>query len=282
MQLYIVGGDSRIGFMAEEFCHRGATVSGLGLSGTSIPKAPLYEGVRGADAVILGVPATRDEKTVFAPFSEEPIFLDALLEAAGPHTPVFCGMASPVLKKRFADAGTPLVDYFSREELALLNAVPTAEGAVEIAMHHLPITIWKANCLVAGFGRIGKYLAHILKGLGAHVTVSARKNSDFALCRTLGYPYMQTAEITRAARNFDVIFNTVPDLVIDASVLSAMRPDALVIDLASLPGGVDTDAARTFGVSVIHALSLPGKVAPKTAGKILCDTIESIHIERNL
>lgn len=282
MNLYVLGGDSRIGFMAEELCRKGEVVTGLGISAESIPVKLLREGVQEADAVILGVPATRDGETVFAPCFNGLIPLEGLLEACSPETPVLCGMANETLRQRFQAAGVSLIDYFSREELALLNAVPTAEGALEIAMRELPVTLWGAKCLVAGFGRIGKYLAHILSSLGADVTVSARKASDFALCRMLGFTTTETAEITRTAKSYDVIFNTVPEKVMDASVLSAMQPGALLIDLASLPGGVDKEAAEAFGVKTIHALSLPGKVAPKTAGKILCDTVRNILSERNI
>ncbi len=280
MQLYVLGGDNRIGFMAEALRQSGEEVTGLGISADTIPVKLLHEGVRHADAVILGVPATRDGETVYAPAFSGLIPIDGLLEACRAQTLVLCGMASDRLKTRFAEKGVPLIDYFSREELALLNAVPTAEGALEIAMRELPVTLWGANCLVAGFGRIGKYLARSLAALGAHVTVSARKASDFALCRMHGYATTETAEITRSAKTYDVIFNTIPEKVINASVLSALKPDALVIDLASLPGGVDTEAAEAFGVKTIHALSLPGKVAPKTAGKILCETIRNILSER--
>ena len=48
------------------------------------------------------------------------------------------------------------------------------------------------------------------------------------------------------------------------------------MDLASKPGGVDMEAASRLGVRVIWALSLPGKVAPVTAGKIIRDTIYHI------
>jgi len=281
MKLFVIGGDSRIGYMAEELLRRGESVTGLGISAEGIPVRLLTEGVQEADAVILGVPATRDGETVFAPSYSGLLPIDGIMEAAKPGTVLLCGIPGAVLTEKCRTAGLKLIDYFSREELSLLNAVPTAEGALEIAMRELPITLWKARCLVVGFGRIGKYLAHILAALGAQVTVSARRAADFARARMLGYESVETGAITRAVRNFDVIFNTVPERVLDASVLSALSPDALVIDLASLPGGVDTEAARAFGVKTIHALSLPGKVAPVIAGKILCDTVQGILSERN-
>lgn len=281
MKLFVIGGDSRIGYMAEELLRRGEAVTSLGTKAEGVPVRLLTEGVQEADAVILGVPATRDGETVFAPSYSGLLPLDAIIAACRPGTVLLCGVPGAALTEKCRAADIPLINYFSREELSLLNAVPTAEGALEIAMRELPVTLWQARCLVVGFGRIGKYLAHILAALGARVTVSARKAADFALARMLGYEAVETGAITRTARNFDVIFNTVPDRVLDASVLSTLPPNALVIDLASLPGGVDTEAARAFGVKTIHALSLPGKVAPVTAGKILCDTVQGILSERN-
>ena len=52
-----------------------------------------------------------------------------------------------------------------------------------------------------------------------------------------------------------------------------MQSDALILDLASKPGGVDWDAAQALGRRVVWALSLPGKTAPFTAGEIIAKTI---------
>ncbi len=282
MKLYILGGDARIGFMAEGLRKRGFSVSGLGLKREGIPEKPPEEGIKEADAVILGVPCTRDGQTVFAPFYNGLLPLELVRQCATPEKPVLCGMASGELHRRFAAVDIPLIDYFAREELAILNAVPTAEGAIEIAMRELPTTIWGSRCLVTGFGRIGKYLAQALKALGADVTVSVRKPRDHAACRTQGFKSVETSDIANLADGFDVIFNTVPHKVIDAAVLSGMRRDTLVIDLASKPGGVDREAAEALGIKCEWALSLPGRVAPATAGEILCETVRNILIERNL
>lgn len=40
------------------------------------------------------------------------------------------------------------------------NAVPTAEGAVQVAMEELPFTLHSARVLILGFGRVGKLTAH--------------------------------------------------------------------------------------------------------------------------
>ena len=152
------------------------------------------------------------------------------------------------------------IDYLNREELSILNAIPTSEGAIQIMMEELPITLHDSNCLVLGFGRIAKVLSHMLTGLGAHVACCARKHSDLAWIRTLGYRPMHISELSENVRNFDVILNTIPAQILTREVLDKTKTDVLVIDLASKPGGVDFEAAKELNIKTIWALSLPGEV----------------------
>ena len=76
--------------------------------------------------------------------------------------------------------------------------------------------------------------------------------------------------------SYDLVFNTVPTPVLGVEELAALKEGALVIDLASRPGGVNLDAAAALGVRVIWALSLPGKVAPVTSGRYIKDTVYHI------
>lgn len=184
-----------------------------------------------------------------------------------------------MVKQLFEKAGVRFCDYFDREELAVKNAVPTAEGAIAIAMDETPFTIHGSSCLIAGYGRIGRVLAKMLRGMGANVTVSARKFQDFAWIEAEACRTVQTGEISKTAGEYDIIFNTVPYPVINGEVLRSVKKDCLIIDLASKPGGVDFECAKTLGLNTIWALSLPGVVAPKTAGIIIKDTIMNIRNE---
>ena len=84
------------------------------------------------------------------------------------------------------------------------------------------------------------------------------------------------------ADDYDVIFNTAPAWVIDASIIEKMPKKTLFIDLASAPGGLDMQAAKKRGLSVIWALSLPGKCSPFTAGQIIAQTARQILIEEGI
>lgn len=271
-RILIIGGDTRIDYLARALEKDG--YDALRFDG----KEPLKTAVDRADAVVLGLPCSKDDKTVDAPNLPESILLKDLLRIIGKGKLMLAGKMSEATRAVADVFGVRWVDYFMREELEILNAVPTCEGAVQIAMEELPITINGARALVTGFGKVGEPLALMLKSLGADVTVCARKSSARAKARSMG---MKTADFSSLAQTMgesDVVFNTVPHKVITRETLVGAG-NALIIDLASKPGGVDLDGARDANVRVIWALGLPGKVAPVTSGNIIKETICNIFSE---
>lgn len=146
-------------------------------------------------------------------------------------------------------------------------------------MEELPVTLHKARVLVLGFGRVAKLVAHQLHALGARVSVAARKWADLAWAEAYGYEAEHIEKLDGWLCAYDLVINTVPHRVLDEGRLADLRPGCLVIDLASKPGGVDFESAARLGVKCIWALSLPGKVAPVTSGKIIRDTIYHIFDE---
>lgn len=156
------------------------------------------------------------------------------------------------------------------------NAVPTAEGAIEIAITETPFTIHGSKSLVLGYGKIGKILSKDLYALGAQTYVEARKYADLAMIEGHGYEPLPLDNLKDHIHEFDIIFNTIPSLILDDEILTKVKKDALIIDLASKPGGIDFDAAKAYGLKVIWALSLPGKIAPVSSGAIIKDTIMNI------
>lgn len=232
-----------------------------------------------SEIIILPVPVTFDNIKVNMPFSDEVLALKSLTDGINPLSIVFGGRISRSLSSELESRGIMHRDYMKRDELAIRNAVPTAEGAIEIAISETPITLHGSKCLVMGYGKVGKVLARFLDGLGANTYVEARKYADLALIESHGCIPLTMKEAKTRINEFDVIFNTIPALVLTKDVLSGVNPNSLIIDLASKPGGVDFESARELGVKVIWALSLPGKVAPVTAGIIIKDTITNMLSE---
>lgn len=285
-KVLVLGGDLRCAYLARELMHTGFHVTAYGFEGvdflSSHQPGNLEQAVKQAKIIILPLPVSKDQETVNAPLFSEEIPIQTILDMVEKNQIIFGGMFTRDMYKAVKDRGIKIYDYFSREELTVLNAVPTVEGALELAMHELPITLWGSRCLVTGYGRIAKVLQKTLEGLGAKVTVAARKYSDRAWAKALGSESIPIAEIEERAGTFDVIFNTVPHEVIGKGVLQKVREDILIIDLASVPGGVDFEEAQRLHLHVKWALSIPGKVAPKTAGQIIQSAVLNILEEENL
>lgn len=169
--------------------------------------------------------------------------MEALLEQLQP-TQLILGGRVKAEEQRMAQArGLQLRDYFLREELTVANAAATAEAALQVAMEHLDRTLLGTNCLVLGFGRIGKLLSFRLHGLGAQVTAAARKASDRAWIRAYGWNALDTAALTGELEPFPVVFNTVPSLLLDEPLLKELPGGCLYVELASVPGAGDLRSA---------------------------------------
>ncbi len=272
----VIGGDLRSAYLAGALAADGCRVISSGFDGTELPACVTActnptQAIALADCIILPLPVSTDGINVNAPFSRMPIPLESVIQAVRDDQLLLGGQIGDSLRRDLALRGLASRDYFNREELAVLNAVPTAEGAIQLAMEELPITLAGSRCLVTGYGRCARVLARLLVALDAHVTVAARRCSDRAWAEAQGCTAIELSKMT--ARRYDVIFNTVPHKIFTREVLESLDSGTLLIDLASRPGGVDFSAASQLRLKTIWALSLPGRVAPKTAGGIIKQTV---------
>lgn len=271
----VVGGDMRQVWLARLLRDGGHTVRCAGLERGETECQPLSKALDGAGYVILPLPAGAGE-TVNAPLADSPILFEELCPLIKPGQTVLAGKVEGKLPKLLQEGGIRCVDYFAREELTVRNAASTAEGAVEILMREMPVTLLGTRVLIIGFGRIGKLLALRLNLLGARVTVSARKPEDMAWIECLGLERADTRRLSGNLSGYAAVVNTVPALVLDETLLAQIDEGCLCLDLASKPGGMDFGAAQRLGVRAIWALSLPGQVAPVSSGAAIRDAIYNI------
>ncbi len=174
---------------------------------------------------------------------------------------------------QYKKEGLQIFDYYADPLLQCANAVPTAEGAIEILMAQLPVTIQGSCGLITGYGRIGSLLAGKLQLLGANITASARKDADLGRILAAGMGAEQTGHYRKGLDQYDYVVNTVPAPVFSTKDYAKLRPDCLLLELASSPGGFDDALCRAHGLQCIRAPGLPGKCAPKTAGYAIADAI---------
>lgn len=274
----ILGGDGRFGVVAKLFAEAGNNVWVWGQSirvdvGPAHRTEHLAEAVESADVVVLPIPALSAEGLLNLPFSEEKQDMVEVLKRMNTRQILAGGLLPSWLVDVAEKQGITVIDYGKREDFITANAVPTAEGAIGIALREMKQTLWDSNCLVLGYGRIGKVLSQRLHPLCRRVTVAARKPQDISMIAATGYQAVDYSSWTDALKTADVVFNTVPSMLLSADVLRLLPSDALIVDLASRPGGTDFKAAEKRGIKTVWALSLPGKTAPDSAGKIIADSI---------
>lgn len=270
-----IGGDLRQHTLSELFRRDGYSVKIYGYMGAE-DEACDIDDIYNCDIIVFPMPTCSGNK-IFAPFYSSGIYIEDLSIPEGKI--IFYAGANEELEKKLIMSGSRYINYMNREELLIKNAVPTAEGAAELAISETAHTVFGSDVLITGYGNVAKALARTLKALGANVTVAARKPSALAEAWSCGYNAENIGAIKSYVGGYRLIFNTVPAMIFTDEVLEEIREDALIIDLASKPGGVNFGAARAFKRRVIWALSLPGKTAPITAGKIIYDTVLGILSE---
>mgnify|MGYP001852756365 FL=1 len=240
----------------------------------------IQECISGADIVIGPLPLSSNGEYINTPFSDNKISVEELLNNLEGKTFIAGSIRQEVYEKA-SEKNIKILDIIKREELAVLNAISTAEGALQIAINETPKNLHGNNVLVLGFGRIGKVLSKMLDGIGAKVACEARKTTDLAWIKAYGYEPINLIELKDKINKYDIIINTIPFVVLDKEMLQQVRKDALIIDLASNPGGVDRKAVKEMGIKFNWALSLPGKVSPVTSAEFMKETLINMFKELN-
>jgi len=225
------------------------------------------------DYIIAPIPFSRDGEKI----NGETLTVNEILNIPNVQNKIiFSGAISKPIQEKFEKSNIKYHDLMQLDEVAILNAIPTAEGAIATAMEMTDFALCGSNVLVMGYGRIGKVLSKMLDGLGCKVYVEARKEQDLALIRAMGYNPINLKDLDKHLNKFNVIFNTIPTIVLDKGRLDNIDKKCSIIDLASNPGGVDFSYAKEIGISVVWALALPAKVAPYSAAVYIKEAIDRI------
>ena len=213
--------------------------------------------------IIIGpIPYSTDGKTLYAPFCNKKLDINLLKDKK-----IIAGK----IPEEVADIKS--IDILKNEYFTIRNTVPTAEGAIAKAIELTDINIDKANIMVLGFGRVGKTLCYKLKNLGANVYAEARKERDLAWIDVFGYNAIPLEKINENICKMDIIFNTIPELILDKSKLILMNGKTLIIDLASKPGGTDFESANKMGIKAILYSGIPGKIASEYEAELIKEVI---------
>lgn len=279
IKIAVLGGDERELILVSELVKTGATVVVAGFPRGKICHGAFIvnsaeEACKGIEVVILPLPGTNDKGVIRAVYAEQELQLtEKAIASISPNGIIIIGSARKFLKDWTDKYKLNLMEIVEMDDVAILNSIPTAEGAIQIAMEETDITIHGSKTCVIGFGRVGITMARTLKALGSDVTIVARNPGQLARAYEMGCNRAGYEDLHKIMNHTDIVFNTVPTMVLNSSILKYANPDVLIIDLATQPGGTDFEAANTFGLKAILAPGLPGKVAPVYAGRILAEVI---------
>ena len=277
MNISIIGGDLRIIRLAQMYAKEVKNVYTYGLEkyflSYNLIEEKKYENIKlcnnikeavtNCNVVISSMPFSKDGENINAPFSKTQIKNEL-------NKKTFIAGGIP---NDFYDESIKNIDLLQIDELTILNAIPTVEGTIKIAIEEREETIHESNVLICGFGRIGKILCNRFKALGANVYCAARKETDLAWIREKRYFPIRYGELCEYADRFDIVVNTVPSLIIKGKELDSFSKNVLIIDVASAPGGIDKEYAEKRKIKVITALGIPGKQMPTTAARYIKEII---------
>ncbi|WP_054941036.1 dipicolinate synthase subunit DpsA [Paenibacillus ihuae] len=276
IRIVFLGGDARQLEVIRKCVEMDATVSAAGFEKWEAPSpgvnlAQLSPELLGsADVLVLPTVGCDEEGNINALFSTGRLqLLDEHAAALPKGSTVYTGMAKSYLRSLCAKHSLKLVELLNRDDVAIYNSIPTAEGALVMAIQNTDFTIHGSVSMVLGMGRTGFTMARALQGLGSTVKVGVRKQDHYARAEEMGWKPFMTSELLQQVTDTDLIFNTIPSMIITAQVLSRIPKHCVIIDLASAPGGCDFRYAEKRGIKAMLAPGLPGIVAPKSAGMIM-------------
>lgn len=246
--------------------HHGCVAEAASIPGALACATPA-EALAGAHIVSCPIPGVGVDAALYAPHAPAPIRLGPdLLRLLAPGAVIFSGPMPAEMEHWAQEAGVRALDYSEDDPLSILHAIPTAEGAIRVAVEHTAETICGMRTLCIGYGRVGVSVAAAFQAMNARVTLAARNPAQLARAESFGLDTVHTDRLAAVVGEYDLIVSSPTAKLVTREVLAAVKPGALVIDLRSPPGSVDHEAAKALGTRVVWARAQAG-TAPRTAGR---------------
>lgn len=282
-----MGGDARYLEVIHKLSSEGATIFLAGYDQLTFKSSNVINTKLSAidfsviDAITLPVAGTNDSGETESIYSDTDIvFTEDIIASTPENCIIYTGISNTYLESLAASYNRDLVTLFARDDLAIYNSIPTAEGTLMLALEQTDFTIHGSSVLVLGFGRVGKTVTRLFSSVGAKVSVGVRKSADIARITEMGLTPVHLENLEQEIASAEICINTIPHPIIDTKVISAMARSALIIDITSAPGGTDFAFADKLGIKALHALGLPGKTAPKSAGRIIGSVLLGLLVDK--
>lgn len=271
MKFYIIGGDLRNFYLYKQLLLNKEQVKICGFNKLEPNINSIYDitEIMRSDIIILPIPFTKDNINLNIQYSDTCIKIDGLLEYLKNKVIVACNINTS-LKEKLEKQNCKIIDIAKNEQFAVLNAIPTSEATIEIILNRRHKVLHNSNCLIMGYGRIGKVLSNKLKALNVNVTCLAMNMEEKSWCIASGYNIITVDDIKKQKeilKKYDIIINTIPKEIITEK-LKEINKETLVIDLASKPGGINRKMVKELNINFVEALGLPRKICTRNISRI--------------
>jgi dipicolinate synthase subunit A len=268
----VIGGDLRMLEHMRQARAAGAKVQHYGgVPGSDeaagVPaSASLAEAVKGARIISCPIPGVGTDDALYCGFTQEKLWTTTeVLRGAAAGAMLFSGRITAKMSEWAKGTPVKMIAYGEDDPLAILHAVPTAEGAVKVAIENTEETLLGLNVLCIGLGRVGISVVQAFEGMKAHVTLAARNASQLARAWAMNTQPVALKDLAGRIGEFPLIVSSASGPVLDRTLLAKTAKDVVIIDLCSPPGSVDFEAAKALGRKVIWARAQAG-TAPRRAG----------------
>jgi len=282
----VIGADLRQIYMINKLHEKGYTVYTYGINNDLITNkirktSSLSEAISESNILICPIPFTKNNKDIAFLDLYEDKNVKHFMEHLNSNHILFAGLIPDYLSSFCSRNKIDQYDFMKMNDVAILNAIATAEGTIAEAIKRSSINLHDSNCLVLGFGRCAQILASKLKAFDVNVCIAARNKDACALAIAYGYSSILLDKLDSELKSFDFVFNTIPAIILTIDKLEKLSPHVTIIDIASAPGGIDYIASESLNLNASLCLGLPGIYSPKSSGEILANVIENILIERS-
>jgi dipicolinate synthase subunit A len=268
----VLGGDSRmlehmrLARLAGAKVQHYGSIPGAEEAAGSPQAASLADAVKGARIISCPIPGLGAEDELYAKFTDEKLRLTTeVLKGAAPGALIMTCYSTPRLDTWAEAANVAIIPYAEDDALSILHAVPTAEGAIRVAIENTDDTLLGMDVLCVGLGRVGVSVAQAFEGMKSRVSLAARNPAQLARAWAMNLRPIELRDLKSHIGHFGLIVSSTSGLVLTRDLLAATRPDVVIIDLCSPPGSVDFEAAKALGRKVIWARAQAGR-APRRAG----------------
>lgn len=270
----VIGGDIRQMYMAEYLVKSGYSVFCYGVENSCSDTTKCIEkAIKQSERIVAPIPFSKDGKNIFLKNSYKRIEINELMRMMQPDKLIFSGGVKKEVMDKFKEKHCKCVDLLKDKNIERFNTIATIEGTIAEVVLNSTGMIYESNTLVTGYGKCGKLIAEMLAKMGSKVTVCVRREEAIKEATKDGYNAIDFGELSNNVEKFEYIINTVPKVVFDEKELKNINKNALIIDIASMPGGVNKEVACKYGLNVKHCLGIPGMYCPMAIAKYYVESI---------